>query len=275
MPEVCEVALSAQILDETITGLILEKFTFLKGRYLNINPFGYTDLIKLLPLKVKSVNSRGKFLYFDLSKIYIWNTFGMTGEWSLIKPKSINAQLDFTNGISIYYTDYRNFGTFRFDKSKQNLEKKLSELGPDFLKEDVNIDKVSNYDIPIVKLLMDQKKLGSGIGNYLSAEILYQAKISPFRLGSSLSKKEIKNLKYAIDYQTKCCYESNHSQYLVPLKLDINKLDLYDYHPSIKNVCINNGFQIYRKKTDSYGNPVVGDSIIKDRTTYWVPNVQK
>ena len=42
----------------------------------------------------------------------------------------------------------------------------------------------------LVKVLMDQQALVSGIGNYLVAEILYDAKLNPHRELDKLSNKE-------------------------------------------------------------------------------------
>jgi formamidopyrimidine-DNA glycosylase len=39
--------------------------------------------INLLPLQVKSVNSFGKFIWFEFNntKLTMWNTLGMSGWW--------------------------------------------------------------------------------------------------------------------------------------------------------------------------------------------------
>ena len=38
-----------------------------------------------------------------------------------------------TNSITLYFNDYRNFGTFKFIDDKSKLDKKLKELGNDIL----------------------------------------------------------------------------------------------------------------------------------------------
>ena len=124
-------------------------------------------------------------------------------------------------------------------------------------------------------VLMDQKKVGSGIGNYLAAEILYRAKISPHRLASSLTEEEIKDLTYWIKYMTKLCYVDNHIGYMVDLEEEANKIDRVNYHPSIKLKKEEFEFQVYGLKKDPLGNPVKADKgIVKGRTTYWVPKIQ-
>ena len=77
--------------------------------------------------------------------------------------------LIFSNNKKAYFSDQRNFGTFKFTNDEKVLKKKIKELTPDFLKdENFNLEKIRKYKIPIVKILMDQKKVGSGLGKLFS-----------------------------------------------------------------------------------------------------------
>jgi formamidopyrimidine-DNA glycosylase len=287
MPEIAEVALTAEILEKYLKNKTLISFDFITGRYTKKNPDGYHDFINALPLKVKKINSRGKFLWFELfepnnrSNIwYIWNTFGLTGMWSFDEIPHIRAVLSFKNNLAAYFADMRNFGTFKFSQDSDALKKKLEELSPDFLKDnDFNLDRIKKYKIPIVKILMDQKKVGSGIGNYLAAEILYRAGISPHRLGSDLSDDDIDNLSYWIKYVVKLSYMDNHIGYMSNLDEEAKKISRKKYHPDIKLKEKTFDFLVYKKKIDPYGNKVKVDKIVgtgpNKRSTYWVPAVQK
>jgi len=70
----------------------------------------------------------------------------------------------------------------------------------------------TRYNKEIVRVLMEgQKKdngIGSGLGNYLTVEILYNAKISPYKkLGEIYdSKKLTKSLSNSIKYIVKLCF---------------------------------------------------------------------
>lgn len=266
MPEVAEVALTAEYLNKHIKNKKIVKIKFVSGRYNKKYPNGYLDFNKDLPMTINKVESKGKFIWFTLENWYIWNTLGMSGYWSIFETKYVKTIIYFSEGTRIYYSDVRNFGTFKFSKNELELEKKLISLTPDFLKDEVfNVEKILEYDVPIVKILMDQKKIGSGLGNYLVAEILYRAKISPWRLGSQVTKKELKILEYWIKYVVKLAYKYNKIY-------DIKKKN---YHPLIKLKEKNFRYLVYRRKNDPFGNNVIGDKIVKDRTTYWVPKVQK
>lgn len=289
MPEIAEIALTAEILEKNLKKKKLISFDFVSGRYTKRDPVGYSDFCESLPLTLNRVDSRGKFLWFEFSDSsnnvwYVWNTFGLTGMWSLANdddtPNYLRAQLIFKGGINANFSDMRNFGTFKFSKNSNELNDKLDSLSPDFLKDDdFNLDNITKYKTPIVKILMDQKKVGSGLGNYLVAEILYRAGISPHRLGSTLTKADIKNLTYWIKYVVKLSYIDNHTGYMINLDKESSKIHRINYHPDIKLADKTFDFLVYRKKTDPDGNPVKAEKIVgtgdNKRTTYWVPKVQK
>jgi len=282
MPEVCEVALTAEILHRKLHGKTIKKFEFIGGRYgpNREKPIGYHNFIKELPMKIKKIDSRGKFLWFDLvyedQHWYVWNTFGLTGGWSFVETDYIKVHI-IVDDINIYYYDLRNFGTFKFSQSQEDLRMKLESLTPDVLKdENFDLSSITRYKIPIVKVLMDQKKVGSGIGNYLAAEVLYRSRISPHRKCNTLTPEEIATLTYNIKYMVKLCYLSGGTEYMAILHDETEQMPRINYHPDIKikKNDMKFMFSVYRQKKDPLGNPVKKDKIIKGRTTYWVPALQ-
>ena len=116
-------------------------------------------------------------------------------------------------------------------------------------------------------------------GNYLVAEILYRAGISPYRSSSQLLDDDIQRLEYWIKYIVKLSYMDNHIGYMVNLEEEQSKIKRKNYHPTIKLKEKTFKFLVYRQKKDHYGNPVHADKIVgpegKKRTTYWVPAIQK
>ena len=290
MPEGPEVALTAQILEKKLRGCILQKIKFVSGRYGDpgrSKPDGFEEFVRSLKeeshFRLSKVDSKGKFMWFRFKSEesdqvwYVWNTFGLTGMWSFTSPKYTRAILTFFDrstkiSIPVYYSDMRNFGTFKFSNNIHELDSKLGKLGPDVLKdESISLTFLRNYKGPIVKALTDQKKL-SGIGNYLSAEILYKAKISPHRPANSLTVTEIKTLKYCIKYVTKLAYVNNDIGYMVNLKYKIKKKN---YHPDIDVGNAKFEFNVYGRNTDLLGNKITAEKIIPGRTTYWVKGIQK
>lgn len=280
MPEVAEVALTAEILSKYLVGSKLKEISIESGRYTKKDPDGLDEFVAELPMKLTKVNSVGKFLWFELkskkSVWYIWNTFGLTGMWSLFEPKHLRVKFIFDDENIAYFSDMRNFGTFKFSTDKKALDKKIAGLSPDLLKSnDFDINRVLKHKKKLVKILMDQKAVGSGIGNYLVAEILYRAKLSPHRLGSSLTEEELAKLKYSIKYTIKLAYTDNHIGYMVNLESEADDIERTNYHPDINLKSKDFEFKVYGQKTDPKGNKVKADKIIDGRTTYWVPALQK
>lgn len=285
MPEGPEIALTAEILNKKLRNKTLVSFDFISGRYVTgrTQPKGFDKFNELLPMKLTKVDSKGKLMWMEFKTTdgdhwYMWNTFGMTGMWSFFEPRSCRAMLTFSDDTVAYYSDQRNFGTFVFTDDVENLNKKLSELPPDLLKDpDVDFSKLTTYKKPIVDILTDQKHIGSGIGNYLIAEILYRAKLSPHRFASSLTEDEVQNLNYWIAYMLKLSYESNNIGYMINLTKEASKIKRHIYHPDIKIKKSDKDFdlKVYQKKKDPLGNKVTAEEIRKGRTMWWVKAVQK
>jgi formamidopyrimidine-DNA glycosylase len=310
MPEICEIVKTSQYLLTDLKGLIIVNCKVLSGKYLNKKKIKGINLIgKSSPLKIIDINSKGKFMWFELKSIknnetiYIMNGFGMSGEWTYDKTSNSRFSIDIKHKITdkdkitLYFTDPRNFGNIEITNDINVINKKLTSLGRDLLKTNFSeamfntwikefLDrKENNKNIPIYEVLMHQEKnkgIGSGLGNYLTPEILYMAKISPLRHIGSLKKIEINRLSKAIKYILKLCYANNKIGYMVLFE-DFNnkhkegiKKKIYPNYHSRTNIKNNEfEFKVYEQKTDPLGNPVKKVEIIKDRFAHWVPAIQK
>lgn len=272
MPEVVEVNVTAQWLKKQLKGSKIESIEIISGRYSN-KPFeGYKLFEKS---KLIDIKSKGKFLWFEFKDFYILNTFGLTGEWTNENDSNTRIKLIFNNN-EIYFNDIRNFGTLKITNDKKVLQKKLDELGMDLLTSTYTYRDIYNkiewlcnhkQDKELVKILMDQtekKGIGCGIGNYLAAEIMYDAKLSPKRKISTLSKSDVKALTKSIQKIIIQSYQTRLDEFLIKGK---------KYHD---HVITNNDFvlKVYRKDKDPKGNKVSSEEIIKGRTTYYVKNIQ-
>lgn len=272
MPEGPEVKRFVDQLNQVLNGYTLKQIKIISGRYAkNPKPEGLEAFEKNLPLKVSKVSCKGKFIYwtFENTESNIWNTLGMTGSWGF-QPSHKRVEFLVTNseGIdqSIYFSDIRNFGTFKFSDSKKELFKKLNSIGPDMLSEPPSAEDFESIIYSqgpknICKALMDQSII-SGIGNYVKAESLYLAKISPHRSCTSLSKLEVDALYKSIKNILAESYASGGST-------------LKTYKDLYGNVGSYSGrFLIYGKKADPIGNPVFTVETMDGRTTHWVPLIQ-
>ena len=274
MPEGPEITVTAQYLSANMRGKMMSDMTILSGRYQKKKPEGLTKFKKALPLKVIGVSSRGKFMWISLDGGYdLWFTFGLTGMWSREKSKHSRIKL-VVDDEDYYFSDTLSYGTIKISQDKNALLAKIQSLTPDFLQDSFDLRSIKQYDEPVIKLLNNQTKIGSGLGNYLTAEILYRAKISPHRLGSKLSPKQISDLEYWIKYVTKIAYLNKDLGYMDKIDPEITDIKRRNYHPEIKPTT-DFEFLVYKRKTDPKGNKVKAEQILPGRTTYWVPAVQK
>ena len=307
MPEVCEVALTALYLNDKLKNMKLKKVEILGGRYKRNHPSWFDDLNSNLPLTLKEIDSKGKQMWFKFkNNTYMMSHFGMEGRWSFKKDHHANIKLTLKKGTKetfLYFVDHRNFGRLDYLDKESDFNDSKDSIGPDFLKEDFSSqdlkDRMEKYmyrkgkivksrkEKPILKVLMEgQKKsdgIGSGIGNYLAAEILYRAKIAPTTTVYKIyeSNNALKDLTDSIKFVIKASYLTNKTGYIEHIKEYASKIrekiksgKAPNYHSSVdigdKEFC----FKVYRKNKDPLGNKVLRGKVIKSRTIYWVPTVQ-
>ena len=213
------------------------------------------------------VGVKGKLIFWILNNDHILlNTLGMTGHWSHEKVKYARLRFDFDTGDPVYFADTRNFGTLKFVKGGNKLKQKLASLGPDMLSDAVTysqfeeaLDKKRHW--AVCKALMDQSVV-SGVGNYVKAESLYRARISPHRTVGSLNSTELRALFVAVKEVLVSSY-------------NLQGASIRDY----KNIDESQGkattlFQVYGKSHDQLGNQVVKEETADKRVTHWVPTLQ-
>lgn len=311
MPEVCEVILTSQYLTTKLKNRYITGIHIVAGKYKRFPLLDKELIAKHKPLKIIKINSKGKFMWFELEDqnqkdIYILNNFGLTGEWSFHNDKSDRVLFDIethpndpdkNNKYTLHYADARNFGLLQITDNHKTLDNKINKLAPDVLKSNFTTNdfigwvhdylKKSNKrnDVPIVRALLRQDKkdgIVSGIGNYLSSEILYRAKISPHTPVGNLTDNDLENLANAIKKVIKLCYMSNMTGYMKKLtdfvekhKEKVKNGIFPDFHSDVQ-LAPNETFKymVYGRNEDDLGNVVKKDIIESTRTTYWVPNIQ-
>lgn len=285
MPEGVEVKISAEL----IKPLVFEKnianiFVGKNSRYKNISPEGLEKFKNAIsgwrvPMRVKNVSSKGKFMYWtftnDNEDWYMFCTFGMSGQWSPVEGKHPCLSFELSNSTSnhidlnnIYFNDPRHFGTIKFTNNKKDLLNKLNELGWDPLADKLDshsntlIKTINKTTKPIGQILMDQSVF-SGVGNYIRAEALYQAKISPWRQGNLMTDDDIKSLCQSIMQVMEESYKYQGAT-------------LHTYKDAYgKEGQYSSCFKIYGKKIDPLGNKVIKENTPDGRAIHWCPRVQQ
>ena len=266
MPEGPECRRMSLQLSEEVSNKNLVDISVESGRYTKKPIEGMEKILQETPLKIRGTGVHGKFIFFLLDNEWsIWNTLGMTGGWSRKPTKHARVRLVLEDG-PIFYNDTRNFGTLKFVQGKQPIIDKLNSLGPDLLAEEcadeVFVNSLRRKDKKtIVEALMDQTVV-SGVGNYVKAEALYLAKISPHRTVSSLTNSELCDLNAAVRSVLVNSFESGGAT-----------LQSYqDFYGEVGDAT--QRFAVYGRKADPEGRDIIKEQTKDGRTTHWVPAIQ-
>ena len=182
-------ALNFQLLKKTIEG---ERIEAVQRRGKNILILLSGNLVLLIHQKIS-----GHLLF---------------GEWKLENRRWISSQknmiervnsyihflIKLDNGGMVALSDPRKFAKIELHQSKESLFFKLEEeLGPEPLSKNFNFSKfekaINGSRMAIKKILMDQRRI-VGIGNIYADEILWDAKINPFKEARSLTKKNLSDI---------------------------------------------------------------------------------
>lgn len=273
MPEGPELRHSRDRLRQFLIGKsISSMYSTDEGRFKKKSPENFENILKKLPLTVKSIDTKGKFMWWTLSgeseTWYMWCTYGMSGQWLLERRKHAAFIVEVNSGNPVYFVDPRRFGTIKFTSSVSDHEKKLKSLGPDILDDppfDVEIfvkNLVNKPDRTISEALMDQSCV-SGVGNYLKAEILYRAGISPHRIVSDITSSEYLKL-YEETLLTSGESYADHGASIRTYKTVENTAGRGQFN-----------FKVYGKKFCQKNHIVQREITLDGRTSWWCKDCQK
>lgn len=266
MPEAAETRLTVDFLNRSLQNRKITEWVFTGGGYTDESPEGYDEFDAALPLTVLEVDCKGKFIYFTLidddeNEYYIFHSLRMTGRWQKIHDEYCKWFVEIDNGQTLWFRDPRSFATVKFSTSREELDEKLDSLGPDIMKPEFTLPLFKSLAKKyaarnICSFLMDQSVI-SGCGNYIKAESLYDAKISPLRKIGNLSENEVEILYQALT--------------VIP-RISYNKSGV-----SLRDYADENGRKgSYEGFLKVYGNVLATRTKTSDgRNTYWFPDIQK
>ncbi|OGY45944.1 MAG: DNA-formamidopyrimidine glycosylase [Candidatus Buchananbacteria bacterium RIFCSPHIGHO2_02_FULL_38_8] len=115
--------------------------------------------------------------------------------------KFTHAIFQFSDGSKLFFNDLRKFGWMRL-ADKQQVDKLISEFGPEPLSRDFNLGKfteiIKKYPNRNVKQILMDQTLIAGVGNIYADESLFCAGILPTRLSKKIKTDEVKKLYQCI-----------------------------------------------------------------------------
>lgn len=201
MPELPEVETVRRGLEKLILG---KKISNIDIRYPKMIKTDLHEFQKEMPGQViLSMGRRGKYLLFYLSDKVLISHLRMEGKYfyypdQVPERKHAHILIHFEDGGTLVYEDVRKFGTMEL------LPPKLLEayfvtkkLGPEPTEQDFDLARLKlalkKSKKPIKSHLLDQT-LVAGLGNIYVDEVLWRAKIHPFRSSNSLSSQEARKV---------------------------------------------------------------------------------
>ena len=220
MPELPEVETTVRDLNKKVLGrTFVDVWTDFKKMIKKLKDFAEFKK-KIKGKKIQKVWRRGKNIIFDLSgglNLLIHQKLTghlLLGKWELEKGKwqakvpgplvedpmnrFLHLMFWLDNGQQLALSDLRKFAKVEL-LGQEELKKELSSLGPEPLEKPFTFEKLKEV-LPkkgkIKQVLMDQTVI-AGIGNIYSDEILWKAKIHPFKEVSKLSEEELKKIYQA------------------------------------------------------------------------------
>ena len=214
MPELPEIEIVKQSLDKNIKFEKIKKVV-VRNRSLRFKiPKNFEIVLK--NKIINKISRKSKYLILHLEDIYCVIHLGMSGTIHLINKKNFKKNTNtsfysspnlplkhnhiefFLEKYQLIYNDPRRFGFFKIFE-KKSLSDFFNNVGPEPLNNKFNINYISNYFINkkknIKSFLLDQKFV-SGIGNIYASEILFSCKINPLKKAKSLTKLDIKKIRY-------------------------------------------------------------------------------
>ena len=204
MPELPEVETVCRVLSKNITGLTIKT-----ARVINNNlryNLSYSIEKTILQSKIKSIIRRGKYgiIILNNRNLIIFH-LGMTGKFKIDlstykKTKHDHFVLEFNNNLKLIYNDVRKFGYIELMEKPFDIFN-LKNLGyePSIVKgfKDILFSKIKRRKASVKDILLDQSFI-CGVGNIYASEILYKAKISPFKKGIQFCEADFKTLLKAL-----------------------------------------------------------------------------
>ena len=105
--------------------------------------------------------------------------------------------------VELVFIDPRRLARIRLCKDPRN-EPPISELGSDpilgMIGVESFVERVGKKSCTIKSLLLDQRDVVSGVGNWIADEVLFHARIHPEQKPNLLTREELANLHEKIKY---------------------------------------------------------------------------
>lgn len=200
MPEIAEV----ETVRNTLKLRILhKKIKEIKIHYKPIVMNEESEFLLLLGESFLDIKRIGKWLLFETEKYYLLSHLRMEGKYFIKEEsdpleKHEHVEILFEDKTDLRYHDTRKFGRMKLiEKEKlyefEGIKKQGIEPIDEKLTKEYLYEKLKKRNLPMKTLLLDQTII-SGLGNIYADEVLFDARISPFKKGKEITLKECERL---------------------------------------------------------------------------------
>ena len=204
MPELPEVETVRRGLAHFLTGYTFRSSQDLHPRVLK--PASIAPLNAVVGARIKGVNRRGKFLWFELDRDQaLVAHLGMSGQFLVARkdrpePGHVRARFALKKGLKsheLVFSDQRTFGWLSVEELVSGVPTSALHIAVDpfdsAFERDAVIAKMKSRKAAIKSVILNQEIM-SGVGNIYADESLWRAKIHPEIAASDLSVKKIGSL---------------------------------------------------------------------------------
>lgn len=215
VPELPEVETVRRSIETYLSGLTVDAIDVRLGKLLRDSPI--PDPSVLIGSHITGARRRAKVLAIDFSnELSLMIHLKLAGQWAILLPdgdrviaghpvpkfdgifphKSTHADIHFTDGTLVHYSDIRQFGWWRILPSEDVADAFTAfGFGPEGIGAPLDVkalsDLMSRRGIPVKTLLLDQSFI-AGLGNIYVDEVLYQARVNPATPAKSVSVRKRK-----------------------------------------------------------------------------------
>ena len=204
MPELPEVETVRRGLAHFLIGYHFTSAAGLHPRVLK--PASLQPLAAVVGAKIKSVNRRGKFLWFELDRDQaLVAHLGMSGQFLVTSkdrpaPGHVRAHFDLSKGLKkqeLLFSDQRTFGWLSVEELTDGIPQSALHIARDpfdsAFDRSAVIAAMKSRKAAIKSVILNQEIM-SGVGNIYADESLWRAKIHPEIPAADLSTRKITSL---------------------------------------------------------------------------------
>lgn len=197
MPELPEVETVVRTLRPLLVGKRLGSLE--RGHPGVVDNIGIRNLNRRIAnRRVRAIERRGKLLLFLLDGDIIVIHLRMTGRLIPLDGDAATlphtaARIHLKDGGALIFQDVRKFGRIYYFKDRADFDSRFPRLGPEPLAPDFSAarlhDSLQKRHSRLKPLLLNQDFL-AGLGNIYVDEILWRARLHPWRIASTIDRRE-------------------------------------------------------------------------------------